>query len=333
MVVVINPAWPKDTPLKIDSNPFSDGWQYTVVVPDRIEWTRWVRAMAEVVLLDQANPDPRRDLAPIPLWLSEGASQLLVSSSGRELVPEPNREFKELGRHFDPLPAILGRLEGRSILDFATLSFPSESTLSDEAQFVAYQASAALLVHELPRNAAQSDSIRSLLGQLQSHLNWQSAMLQAWSGRFHTLLEVEKWWAVQSSFRQLRNPSKLWSKDATLVQLRSILLESVASGGTNQIAAAASTLRLSDVVLNWEFTSQAEVLERKLTQLANLFPLADPDLVPLIQETHQILSEYRVARANPMVARRGELDPRSRLVARTAAAGLKRMEVRIFAPQ
>lgn len=335
VVVVINPAWPKSAPLKIESNPFSDGWQYTIVVPDQIEWPRWVRAMTEVVLLDQANPDPRKDLASIPLWLSEGATQLLISSSGRELVPEPNREFKDLGRHFDPLPVILARLEGHSPLDFAALSFPSETTLSDVSQFAVYQASAALLVHELPRKPGHADSISSFVRRLQSHLNWQSAMLQAWSGRFHSLLEVEKWWAVQSSFRQLRNPSKLWSKDATLAQLRSILLESVALGGTNQTTAgpSASTLPLSQVVLNWEFSAQTEVLERKLTQLANLFPLSDPELVPLIQEIHQTLSEYRSARANPLVAHRGELDPRYRVVARTAASGLKRLETRIFAPQ
>lgn len=330
--VVIQSGYPGNVPLRIDSTPFADGWQYSITVPERIGWPRFVRAIAEAVLLDFSNPDPGRDLAPVPLWLSEGASLLLTISSGRELVPEPNREFKDPNRHFDPLPAVLQQMEGRSALDFASLSFPTEASLSEPSMFSLYQASAALFVHELPRAPGRPDSIHAFLRQLQNHLNWQAALLQAWNGRFQSLLEVEKWWAVQSSYRRIRNPFRLWSREATLGQLRSILTEAVVFNGTNAPVSTSTpaALRLSQVVSEWDYSAQSEVLERKITQLLNLFPMADPELLPQIKELHGYLTVYRTARTAPSAGRRGEPDPRARLLAMTASGSIRRVEDSIF---
>jgi hypothetical protein len=141
ILIFIRPGYPANQPLLIESTPFADGWQYSISVPESIAWPRFVRAIVEAVLLDAANPDPSRSLAPIPLWLSEGASFLLINNSGRELVPEPNREFNDPRRPLDPSAAIINRLEGQTPLDLSALGLPSASTLSDAAKFSAFQAS------------------------------------------------------------------------------------------------------------------------------------------------------------------------------------------------
>jgi hypothetical protein len=173
ILIFIRPGYPANQSLLIESTPFADGWQYSISVPESIAWPRFVRGIVEAVLLDAANPDPGRNLAPIPLWLSEGASFLLINKSGRELVPEPNREFKDARRGMDPSAAIMNRLEGQSPMEFSALSLPSDSTVSDAARFSAFQASSALLVHELGRLGGPQTPIRSLIQALQGHLNWQ----------------------------------------------------------------------------------------------------------------------------------------------------------------
>jgi hypothetical protein len=292
ILIFIRHGHPADQPLLIESTPFANGWQYSISVPETIAWPRFVRGIVEAVLLDAANPDPGRNLAPIPLWLSEGASFLLINNSGRELVPEPNREFKDARRGMDPSAAIMNRLEGQSPMEFSALSLPSDYTVSDAAKFSAFQASSALLVHELGRLGGPQTPIRSLIQALQGHLNWQTAMLEAWADRFQSLLEIEKWWAVQSTSRMLRNPGRLWSRQATVAQLTSVLTETAAAAtGTN--GPVPRTQRLSEVVVQWPYSAQVEVLDRKILQLRNLFLFADADLLDLVRDTHSTLQEYQ----------------------------------------
>ena len=186
----------------------------------------------------------------------------------------------------------MNRLEGQSPMEFSALSLPSDSTVSDAARFSAFQASSALLVHELGRLGGPQTPIRSLIQALQGHLNWQTAMLEAWADRFQSLLEIEKWWAVQSTSRMLRNPGRLWSRQATVAQLTSVLTETAAAAtGTN--GPVPRTQRLSEVVVQWPYSAQVEVLDRKILQLRNLFLFADADLLDLVRDTHSTLQEYR----------------------------------------
>ena len=333
ILLFIRSDYPANQSLSIQSTPFSDGWQFSITLPEQIEWQRFVRAIVEAILLDVANSDPGAALSPIPLWISEGATFLLVSSSGKELVPEPNRGFRDPSRSMDPLAAVLRHLEGQSPLDFSTLSLPSEALISDPARFPVFQASSALLVHDLPRFSGLPNPVVQLLQELQGHLNWQSAMLRAWSSRFHSLLEIEKWWAVQSSSRILRDPNTLWSRQATLAQMLSILSEST-SLSTN-LTSGAATLRLSRVVVEWPFRQQQDLLNRKVLQLQNLYPLADPDLLPLIQRLHSVLRTYLDARsqASQNTVRRGEPSPAVPVVTTTASSALSQIEEQIRSMQ
>jgi hypothetical protein len=117
-----------------------------------------------------------------------------------------------------------------------------------------------------------------------------------------------------------------------LGQLRSILTEAVVFNGTNAPVSVSTpaALRLSQVVSEWDYSAQSEVLDRKITQLLNLFPMADPDLLPQIKELHGHLTVYRTARTAPSTGRRGEPDPRARLLAVTAAGSIRRVEDSIF---
>lgn len=327
ILINITPEVSKTAQIRIESTSFSDCWQFSISLPLSIEWQRLIRAIVEVVLLNAINQGTSTaDLRSVPLWLSEGTTFLLISGSGRELVPESNREFKESHRLVDPTASIMNRLEGRLPLDLSGLSFPNDEQLSSSSSLALYQASAALFLQELIKVDFNKGTLRSFVRSLQRHLNWQTAFLEVWKGQFQSLLEVEKWWAVQSIGKMLRNPSRLWSRDATVVQLTGILSET-ASGVIGTNLGPARIQKMSEVVVAWPYADQVVILDRKLQQLQTLFLFADADLVGLVRQAFGILDRYRFSRGNGGGAgRRGELDPRGFLLANSTARQLAALE-------
>ena len=327
ILINITPEVSKTAQLRIESTPFSDCWQFSISLPLSIEWQRLIRAIVEVVLLDAINQGASTAvLRSVPLWLSEGTTFLLISGSGRELAPESNREFKESQRLIDPTALIMKRLEGRLPLDLSGLSFPSDEQLGSAASLALYQASAALFLQELMKVDSNRGTLRSFVMSLRRHLNWQTAFLEVWKGRFQSLLEVEKWWAVQATGKMLRNPSRLWSRDATVVELTGILTET-ASGVIGTNLGPVRIQKMSEVVVAWPYADQVVILDRKLQQLQTLFLFADADLVDLVRQAFGILDRYRFSRGNGGGAvRRGEVDPRGFLLANSTARQLASLE-------
>jgi len=94
-------------------------------------------------------------------------------------------------------------------------------------------------------------------------------------------------------------------------------------------------LKLSRVVVDWPFRQQQDLLNRKVLQLQNLYPLADPDLLPLIQRLHSVLRSYLDARsqASQTTARRGEPTPAVPVVITTASSALSQIEEQIRSMQ
>ena len=201
--------------LTIVPTAIREGWQYRIDVPEQVEWRRLVRAIVEVVLIDLANHDLRRtDCVRPPLWLAEGLDSLLVTASGRDLVLEPQTTLNRNARRPDPLAPVRATLAGRDPSSFSDLSLPDPAALADPERFAYFRASATLLVFELLRDDEGRTLARDFLHQLPYHLNWQTAFLRASNGRFQTLLDAEKWWAVGAADVLSRDPSLLWPRDS-----------------------------------------------------------------------------------------------------------------------
>lgn len=320
--------------IDIVPTPFSGGWVYRIELPEEIEWNRLVRSLVEVTLLDLANRgNPKTVCAVPPLWLSEGLNAVLIHEVGRDFVPEAETLVNRSARRGDPLVPIRAALGGREPEGFAVLTQVDLDQLTDSTRFEIYRANAALLVAAWLGDDTGRRHARDFLQQLSSHLNWQTAFLRSSAGRFDTLLDVEKWWAVALVATLSHDPRQEWPRDRVVTELRWIMNETAeVREGTNS-PASRRTVNLSEIVRTWDFTAQKDVLTRKATQLQRLAVHAPPDLVPLLAECFQTLDRYLTTRSGAGVdpVSRTEMEARGRVVAKTAARRLDQLERQIAA--
>ena len=322
-----------ETPIRIVPVSFPNGWQYRVDVPDPVEWRRLVRALVEVILLELANREAGDRLGFPPLWINEGMTELVLADRGEDLVLRSHTAVTRNAQKPSLLAEARKALSGRQPLLFSELSFPSESLMADAAAWRAFQASAAVLVHELVADDMGRRSFAGFLRRLPLHLNWQTGFIEAHQARFLSPLDVEKWWAVNSTHVLGRDPSLLWTKERTLDQMAAILVESAeVTSGTNA-PAQRRVLPLAEVVEQWSGPVQREVIRRKEAQLRELYARAPVDVLPLVAECYRVLQEYSSERfsTGSESQRRADLTPRAKVAAAKVARRLRDLDKRIAA--
>lgn len=318
-------------PVRIVPVRFPAGLQYRVDLPDKMEWRRLIRALVEVVLLEMANRDSAENIGLPPLWMNEGMTALVLADQGRDLVPQSHTAVMRNERKASLLVEARKVLGDRPPLLFSELSFPADTVATDPVAWSFYQASSALLVHELMLDVPGRQAVWNFLALLPRYLNWQMAFLEAHRGRFLSVLEVEKWWAVNATHVLDRDPAQLWTREATLAHLASLLVESAEIGGGTNAPARREAVPLAELVLKWDGTLQGEVIRRKQEQVRDLYRHAPKEELPLVVDLNRILQEYRDGRAgierDP--ARRADVEPRARLVAAKASRQLRELQGKI----
>lgn len=317
-----------NAPIRIVPVSFPGGWQYRMDVPDEVEWRRLVRALVEVVLLEAANRDMGEQVGLPPLWVNEGVAFLVIADQGRDLVLEGHKAVRRNERKPSLLTEARRMLDGRSPLLFSELSFPPDNLPNDAALWPAYQASAALLTHELLSDEAGRRAMGQFLRGLPRCLNWQTAFLEAHRARFLSALEVEKWWAVNSIHVLGRDPALLWTRAVTLDQLAAIQTENVEIGRGTNGPVQREAIPLSQVLVQWDGATQREVIRRKESQLRELYQHAPIDLLPLVSDYYRTLQQYTADRFGNGTAnlRRAELEQRARVVATRTSRRLQELD-------
>lgn len=324
-----------ERPIAIRPQLNREGWQYHLAVPDRVEWPRLVRALTEVVLLELANRENAGNTpVQLPLWLTEGCHQLALGDYGRDLVIESQTTLNRSARKPDPLRVSRDTLKGREPLGFSVLTLATVDTLGNPAAFTEFQANAALLVHELtepPLNARTHTFVRAL----SANLNWQTTFLQVFRDQFATLLEAEKWWAVNATHELARDPALQWSRGEVLARLQEILTETAAVRPAGETSPVQQTLPLSEVVAAWDFPTQEAVLRRKTAQLQLLSLRTPPALQPLVADCFRTLERYLAERqaAGADVTSRGTMQNRGPVLARATARKLESLSRQVAEEQ
>ncbi len=319
-------------PVAIQARVFRDGWQYQVVLPDQMEWDRLVRGLVEVVLLERANrANPGTECALVPLWLTEGMTRLILAEEGRDLVAEGATVLVRSERKRDPLAPVRLGLRGREPLPFSEFSLLTLNELGDPERFQEFQTSSALFTWEFLRTDEGRAMLQTFLNGLPVSLNWQTAFLKASNGTFQTLLDVEKWWAVNAADTLSTDLTQRWPRQRVLERLGELAVETTEVRADANGPAARQVLSLPELVVRWDFPTQREVLLRKLSQWRVLALRAPPDLVPLCADYVQVVSDYIRTRdrAGLGTTSRGALETRGNLVAAAVARRLGELQRRL----
>lgn len=292
-------------PIRIVPQLFADGWQYAVAMPDRIQWPRLIRGLTQVVLLELANREAGDRLAQTPFWLNEGLAGLLLGGPGRDLIPEPRTAFTRTTRRPDRLREARAGMARGQVLSFSELGTTEPSMLADPAAWGVFRGNAILFTHELLGDEGNPGRLREFLRRLPRHLNWQTAFLEAYSGRFLSLLDVEKWWAVNASHVLALDPSQRWNREVLLRRLEELVTESAEIQASTNRPAVTDRASLATIVREWDFATQRVVLGRKVAQLRLMYAQAPAELLPLVSGYYQTLERYLADRpkAGPVLAR------------------------------
>ena len=296
-----------DDPVTIDSEKFSDGWQYRISLPSICQKERYVRAIASVLLLEFANREARQRSAELPTWLVEGFSREVLASKELEVIlPPPQVSGTGLrmttllvnSRYANPLARAHDQLCTGSPLTFQQMSWPTAEQLEGDRGEL-YRSSAQLFVHQLLNLPGGADSMRAMLQQLPNYFNWQFAFLQAFHEIFQQPVDVEKWWSLQLVHFTGRELSDTWTAEESWQKLDESIRSSVQIRvGTNEQPMRAE-VSLQTIMRDWEQPRQTAALESKLRELQMLRPRLIRDLGPLVDEYCRIIEAYLQTLTHP----------------------------------
>jgi hypothetical protein len=290
-----------DDPIAVTLEQFRDHWDYRVELPDLIERARLMRALVEVLLLEAANQQSAGRSAELPPWLAVGLAERLLSASEVLLLfPTPQVHVRTLSlgplvvasREVDSLATARVRLREHPPLTLQELTWPTDRDFSGDSS-AAYRASAQLFVSDLLRLPDSDACFRNLLKALPQFFNWQTAFLQAFHTHFERLLDLEKWWSLQSVAFATRDPARTWPVTESLVKLAETLqVPAEVRDAANQLPSSATSVSLQTAINGWDSPRQTPVLRDRLQQLDALRQHLAPELLPLLGDYHRVIASY-----------------------------------------
>jgi hypothetical protein len=298
--LTLRPTQASGPTITITSKEFKTGWQYQVELPDSVERAQYLRAIVQVLLLEWANREANNRSAEIPLWLTEGFSQRLLTSDEVIMILPPPLESQNgmnikvthiTERMNDPINQARKHLGSRPPLTFEQLSWPTESEIAGEAA-ESYRASAQLFVGELLRLPEGRPSLRAMLTTLPQYYNWQFAFLHAFHSHFDQPLDVEKWWALCLAPSTGRDVAHVWSAVESWQKLDQVIRSAAPARGGMAGPTLPAQVTLQTIIREWDRTHQTQALTSKLRELAVLRSRVAPDLAVLVQEYSQALEMY-----------------------------------------
>lgn len=362
----IQPELPAGFHPVLTSAQFTDGWQYSVRLPTRLDREALVRGVLQAILTEIANRTPGIRPAELPAWLVHGLAAYFLNGRGPDVVFETNEVLnkvadgwsevrqtvrvqasdRELSRLRDQLaqlltPTILHRLGDAGIQDlrdyfdnqpplaFNELSLPEPELLWGE-DAPRFRASAQLFTLQLLSLPDGPRMMRELIANVTRAMNWQTAFLAAFSPVFSTPADVEKWWAVSSAGFSNRDESKTWSTAESLERLTLLLDTPVRVTKPGQPVPETVTLSLQRVVATLEVPTQLRILRDKLVQLRFLQGRASRESLALVSGYVDVLDRYveQRPRAGAGVAVKGEREVNLRILTRTTQSRLDTLDQR-----
>ena len=286
---------------------FRDGWNYRLFVPNPVEPVRFIRALIQALLLEQANRRNPTHAAEIPLWLTEGLTQQILATRGQQvLLSPPKLHVNRLAIQPTTVDtrrneaSFLAReaLADRTPLTLPELSWPKDNQLEGPDAEI-YRLSSQLFFAELLRLPEGRARMIRMVDELGGCYNWQTAFFRAFSPQFERQLDVEKWWTLQLVQGTGRNLAGLWSPEESWSRLSEILQLAVETRQTRTDLPKTTLLPLASAIREWDLDRQIPVLRTKLVDLNVARQSTAETLLPLVDAYRNLLTHYIAQRTQP----------------------------------
>jgi hypothetical protein len=299
--VALHPFHDADEEIIVTFTRFSDKWNYRVDLPDAIEPARLVRAITQVLLLEMSNREAVNQPAQLPPWLAEGMPSYLIAKSDVELVLQPAtsttgtlpvRSSVREGRYSDPFVQARKQLHDHAPLTIEELSrLPAAEEMEGEMGEI-YRNSAMLFIHELLKLKNGGACLFALLPELPWDPDWRVGFLKAFKQHFKRVVDLEKWWALQSAYLAGRDSGRNWRRAESLAKLDEALRTPFEIRLGSNDPPFYTDVSLQAIIKGWKMERQLPVLREKIILLQNLHLRVAPELRPLVRQYCDVLNTY-----------------------------------------
>ena len=278
-------------PVSIESSLFAGRWRYRMLLPDEIEKTKLVRAIVNVILLEMVNRQSGTKMAEVPLWLMEGFTRLVLTSSSDKILLEPHSLISKQVWKQDPMQIAQNEMKILNPLTLEQLSFPEPETFYKN-RWIDFQATSHLFVLQLLRLPKGQQAMQEMLSLFPAYENWQLAFLQAYRNHFRSILEAEKWWSLVIA--NLHGFDRLhgWDDTYSWNKLDEVLRLPIWVQITINDIPHLTFVPIQQLVQQWEESVYRPILWAKRNQIKALRMHASPKFAPLLEAYIQILTDY-----------------------------------------
>ena len=274
----------------------TDGWRYRLEVPDQISRTRLIESIVEALLVEFADRAATEQSVELPPWLAEGLAAHLMAGALSGLALQPNATNVRHNPRNDPVGPLRAKVLEYGALSVDQLNWP-EFDWDDRRATETYHQSAHLFVREILRLPGGPDFISATLGYLPQHLNWQSAFLRGFEARFHRMVDVEKWWALQLAGLKTHDTRIAWSVTEAQHRLEEVLYTSMEVRlGPNELPHV-TPVALQTVINDWDFQQQVPLLRNKIIQLSLMRMRLPGELGNVSDSYRSVIEKYLQGRS------------------------------------
>ena len=300
VVILLHPVRRLDDPVQVSQTHYQDGWSYRLDMPDAISSERLVEVIVQVLVVEWANRRTAATLADIPRWLTDGFAQTLLHDTTLNLILQPPSAKEDSlllsrssmrGRRPPPLAAARAYFATHEPLDFESLSWPTPFR-SGTPEALTFQHSAEFLVNELLRLRDGGAAFARMLDSLGACRNWQTAFQQGFSPHFARMLDVDKWFALETAHFLQRGDGLTWRPAESLRQMDAVLSVTWQTPTPTNASASRRTMSLAAYLGQVTPREQEEIVEPRARQLAALVTRVSPSLAPLAREYLKLLEAH-----------------------------------------
>jgi len=278
-------------PIRLSHRLLNDGFHTWMEVPDETDPQQVIRTVVQVLLLEIANRTSKDHAIEVPLWLSEGLTNLIIERCGAAIIPLPETPQVFTIRAGNPTNAAKERLKTVDALEFSVLANPGPEDVRGVRWFI-YQDSCMLLTYELLNLPNGRLLIQKTLANFKNYSNWQNGFLEVWNEHFPTLIDLEKWWALTISVSRQSSGLNSWEMRPSLEKLDEILSTSLSTVNKTFPTDSRPSLELQSICLQWSFMIQVNLYNQIVAQLKSFELVAEPLVASLAGAYRAALEDY-----------------------------------------
>lgn len=314
-------------------------WHSKIEMPAELTPERLVRVLVQALILEAAQRGAGPAGCEIPLWLSEGLIAHLTARTAKAAVFEPHQRVNVFQSPSEEARQLAEKITPGACLTLEQLSWPGLLERKPEVER-AYQLTAHAFTLELLGLKDGGRCLGQVIRNLPRFQNWQFAFLKGFERHFPSLLDAEKWWAINSLHLGGRGAYEKWTFAESLRRLDAALVVPIQWRVSEDSEVVREEIDLATIITSMEYTQQQTVLARVISGLFNLELRAAPRTVQLVADYRFTLEKYvtdrelarRQETARPRLARRQEMAAQAALQQLHALATL-RQDLELLTPE